>query len=91
MGKGFDWFRRRRDEALAIQRLNMLSDHLLRDIGFERGQIPQVVRALVRAEYDGVTRDLVTHDVAALGTDSTGVQAPTVQSGAKAYDGPGPA
>ncbi len=81
----FDWFRRARDEALANQELNILSDHLLRDIGFERSQIPQVVSALVRAKYDGVTRDVVMRDVATLGTDETGVQVPTIQSVAKAY------
>ena len=82
MRKAYDWFRRRRDEALAIQRLNSLSDHLLRDIGLERNGIPQFVSALVSARYGGVTRDVAT-----LGTDATGVQAPTVQSVAKAYTG----
>ena len=82
MHKVFDWFRRARDEALAIQRLNKLSDHLLRDIGFERSQIPLVVRAQVGAGYGEVTRDVAT-----LGTDATDAEAPTVQSVAKATVG----
>ncbi len=85
MRKIFDWFRRARDEALANQELNMLSDHLLRDVGFERSQIPLVASALVRAKYDGVTRDVVTRDVATLGTDATDARVPTIQSVAKAY------
>ncbi len=80
MRKVFDWFRRARDEALANQELNMLSDHRLRDIGLDRSQIPRVVSALVRAKYDGVTRDVAT-----LGTYETGVQVPTIESVAKTY------
>ena len=53
MRKVFDWFRRARDEALVNQELNMLSDHLLRDVGVERGQIPRIASAMVRAKYDG--------------------------------------
>ena len=83
MRKVFDWFRRARDEALTNQELNMLSDHLLRDVGFERSQIPQVASAMVRAKYDGVTRDVVTRDVATLGTDE-GALVPTIHSVAKA-------
>ncbi len=52
------WLRRERDKSLAVRELNRISDHLLRDIGIERGEIREVVNALFAAGDRAVTRDV---------------------------------
>ncbi len=47
--------RRARAEREAIRQLRALDDRLLRDIGIERGRIPEVVRAMSRAGARPVT------------------------------------
>ena len=47
LGRGYAGFRRSRCRRAAIRELNGLSDHTLRDIGLERGDIPYTVEALL--------------------------------------------
>lgn len=66
-GDVLHWLRREHDKSIAVRELDRLSDHLLRDIGIERGDIREIVSALY-----GASGHTVTRDVSALGRGASG-------------------